>query len=93
MSPGHVERLRQRARPSMSGDSGFLQGLTDSDRELADSIAEETVAHMTSGQQHPPSVSALEDFAELSIDVAAPDSEIGSTSALALGGFEEDPEQ
>ena len=47
---------------------GFLRGLTHADQDLADSIAEETVATMTSGQQQPPSPATLEDLADLSID-------------------------
>lgn len=93
MSRGHVERLRQLGQSSASaGDPGFLRGLTDSDRELADSIAEETVANMTSGQQQSP-VTTLEDFDDLSIDVAAPDSEVDSTTVLALDGSEDDAER
>jgi hypothetical protein len=48
---------------------------------------------MTSGQQQPPSVTALEDFADLSIDVPAPDSVIESTSVLALDAFADDSDR
>lgn len=92
MSPDHVERLRQLGQSSAAAvEPGFLRGLTDFDRELADSIAEDTVANMTSGQQQPPSVAALDDFADLSIDVPAEDSEIETTLGLEPGGFDNDP--
>lgn len=92
MSPDHVERLRQLGQSSATaGEPGFLRGLTDSDRELADSIAEDTVANMTSGQQQPPSVATLDDFADLSIDVPAEDSEVETTLELEPGGFDNDP--
>lgn len=70
MSPAHADRLLH-LTPSSDGAAqpGFLCDLTESDRALSDSIAEETVANMTSGQQQQPSLVAFEDLAELSIDV------------------------
>ena len=70
MSPGHAERLhRLTPPPHKAMEPGFLCDLTESDRALTDGIAEATVANMTSGQQQQPSQVALEDLAELSIDV------------------------
>jgi len=72
MNAAHAERLRQLGQTSHATEEpGFLRGLTHSDQDLAGSIAEETVATMTSGQQQPPSPGTLEDLADLSID--APD--------------------
>lgn len=94
MSPDHVQRLRQLGQSSApAGEPGFLRGLSGSDRELADSIAEDTVANMTSGQQSPPSVAAFDDWTDLSIDASAPDSEIASSLALWLDVVEHDTEQ
>lgn len=77
MNPEHVERLRQLGGSSeASAEPEIFRHLTDSERELADSIAEETVANMTSGQQQPPSQSTLEDLDDLSIDVPADDAEV-----------------
>ena len=77
MNPAHVERLRRLGGSSeASEESAFLHDLTDSEQELADSLGEETVAHMTSGQQQPTSPGTLEDFADLSIDIPADDAEV-----------------
>lgn len=76
MSPDHVERLRQLGGSSdASEEPKMFRHLTDSDRDLADAIAEETVANMTSGQQQPPP-STLEELDDLSIDAPAEDAEI-----------------
>ena len=94
MSPGHVERLRQLGHSSVAAaEAGFLRGLTESDQALADSIAEETVANMTSGQQQPPSeaeLEGLEELTDLSIDVPADDAEAENTPAFPSGWFGSD---
>ena len=92
MSPAHADRLLH-LTPSSDGaaEPGFLCDLNDSDQALADSIAEETVANMTSGQQQPPAIGALEDLAELSIDLPA-DEEVEIPEQLPPDAFDEDPD-
>lgn len=90
MSPAHADRLLH-LNPSSdaAAQPGFLCDLTASDRSLSDSIAEETVANMTSGQQEQPSRVALEDLAELSID-APEDAEIEIPEQPPPDAFDDD---
>lgn len=77
MNPDHIERLRQLGGSSeANGEPAFFHNLTDSEQELADSLGEETVAHMTSGQQQPTEPGTLEDLSDLSIDVPSDDAEV-----------------
>jgi hypothetical protein len=77
MNPEHVERLRQLGGSSeASGEPEIFRHLRDSERDLADSIGEETVATMTSGQQQPPSPGPLEDLDDLSIDGPPDDADV-----------------
>ena len=90
MSPGHAERLLHLTPSSAdAAEPGFLCNLTESDRALTDSIAEATVANMTSGQQQQPSRVALEDLAELSVDVPE-DAEIEIPEQAPPDAFDED---
>src|SRR5688500_12347784 len=77
MSPDHVQRLRELGGSSEAGaEPEVFRHLRDSERDLAVSIGEETVASMTSGQQQPPEPGTLEDLDDLSIDVPADDAEV-----------------
>jgi len=90
MSRGHAERLRHLTPSSNeAAQPGFLCDLTASDRALSDSLAEETVLSMTSGQQEQPSLVALEDLAELSIE-APEDADIEIPEQPPPDAFDDD---
>jgi len=90
MSRAHAERLHKLTpAPDGSPEPGFLCNLSASDRALSDSLAEETVANMTSGQQEHPSQVAREDLAELSID-APEDADIEIPEQPAPDTFDDD---